>query len=210
MKHRAITEEEFTAALRAVVEERGADYVYPKYDENYTLLDALGFPICQYSTPSGEPACIVGAALAKIDPELVPPYGYMKPAHSVLNDIISEESGFAESPEWVWAARSAQSAQDAGRTWGEALTRYEVARVYEFGSRKYAANNWRKGYEWAKSFAAACRHMFAFWRGEDRDPETGTLHVANAVFHMLTLITFALDRERYGDFDDRYKKGQGR
>jgi hypothetical protein len=80
----------------------------------------------------------------------------------------------------------------------------EVARVYNAGAQKYAAHNWRLGYEWSKSFAAACRHLFAFWRGEDRDPETGTLHLANATFHLLGMITFALDRERYGKYDDRY------
>lgn len=81
----------------------------------------------------------------------------------------------------------------------------EVARVYNAGAQKYAAHNWRNGYEWSKSFAAACRHLFAFWRGEDRDPELGTLHLANAVFHLLGLITFSLDRERYGRFDNRYR-----
>lgn len=80
----------------------------------------------------------------------------------------------------------------------------EVARVYNAGAEKYAAHNWRRGYEWSKSFSAACRHLFAFWRGEDRDPELGTLHLANAAFHILGMITFSLNREKYGDFDDRY------
>ena len=80
----------------------------------------------------------------------------------------------------------------------------EVARVYNEGANKYAAHNWRRGYEWSKSFSAACRHLFAFWRGEDRDPELGTLHLANATFHLLGLITFSLNREKYGSFDDRY------
>lgn len=80
----------------------------------------------------------------------------------------------------------------------------EVARVYDAGAKKYSSHNWRKGYEWSKSFSAACRHLFAFWRGEDRDPELGTLHLAMAVFHLLGLITFSLNRERYGRFDDRY------
>jgi hypothetical protein len=81
----------------------------------------------------------------------------------------------------------------------------EVARVYDAGAKKYSSHNWRKGYEWSKSFSAACRHLFAFWRGEDRDPELGTLHLAMAVFHLLGLITFSLNREKYGRFDDRYK-----
>lgn len=81
----------------------------------------------------------------------------------------------------------------------------EIARVYEFGAQKYAAHNYRKGYEWSKSFAALCRHIFAFWRGEDRDSESGLSHLAHAGFHVLGLLSFWLDKERYSKFDDRYK-----
>jgi hypothetical protein len=81
----------------------------------------------------------------------------------------------------------------------------EIARVYDFGARKYAAHNWRKGYEWNKSFSALMRHMWAFWRGEDLDPESGLSHIAHAGFHVLGLLSFWLDRNKYGKFDDRYK-----
>lgn len=81
----------------------------------------------------------------------------------------------------------------------------EIARVYEFGARKYAEHNWRKGYEWGKSFSALCRHIFAFWKGEDRDPESNLSHLAHAGFHILSLLTFWLDPDRYGEHDDRYK-----
>jgi hypothetical protein len=80
----------------------------------------------------------------------------------------------------------------------------EIARVYAFGAQKYAAHNWRKGYEWGKSFSALCRHIFAFWKGEDRDPESGLSHLAHAGFHVLSLLTFWLERDTYGEHDDRY------
>lgn len=80
----------------------------------------------------------------------------------------------------------------------------EIARVYDFGARKYAAHNWRKGYEWNKSFSALCRHIFAWWRGEDLDPESNLSHLAHAGFHVLSLLTFWLKRDKYGEFDDRY------
>ena len=82
----------------------------------------------------------------------------------------------------------------------------EIARVYAFGAQKYAAHNWRKGYEWGKSFSALCRHIFAFWKGEDRDPESGLSHLAHAGFHVLSLLTFWLERDTYGEHDDRYKR----
>lgn len=83
----------------------------------------------------------------------------------------------------------------------EALT--EVAVLYGRGAEKYAAHNWRKGYEWSKSFAALQRHANAFWSGEDNDPEMRTSHMASVVFHAMALICFTKD---HPDFDDRYKQ----
>jgi len=61
-------------------------------------------------------------------------------------------------------------------------------------------HNWRKGYDWSLSFAAAMRHLWAFWRGEDMDPETGVPHPICAAFHMFGLTTFM---EIHPEFDDR-------
>jgi hypothetical protein len=79
-----------------------------------------------------------------------------------------------------------------------------VARVYGFGASKYADHNWRKGYNWSLSIAAAFRHMKAYAMGEDYDPESGELHPAHAVFHMLALLAWHGD-ERFAQFDNRYK-----
>lgn len=77
-----------------------------------------------------------------------------------------------------------------------------VARHYAVGAEKYSAHNWRKGYEWSKSFAALQRHSNAFWSGEDIDAETGSPHMAAVAFHALALITFMAEQP---EFDDRYK-----
>lgn len=79
-----------------------------------------------------------------------------------------------------------------------------VARVYGFGASKYADHNWRKGYDWSLSIASAFRHMGAYAMGEDYDPESGELHPAHAVFHMLALLAWHGD-ERFAQFDNRYK-----
>lgn len=81
----------------------------------------------------------------------------------------------------------------------EALSK--VAELYGKGAEKYAANNWRKGYEWSKSYAALQRHANAFWSGEDDDPEMGVPHMACVAFHALALITFMEEQRVY---DDRY------
>ncbi|QFP95433.1 hypothetical protein SEA_MAKAI_41 [Arthrobacter phage Makai] len=76
-----------------------------------------------------------------------------------------------------------------------------VAQLYGKGAEKYAAHNWRKGYEWSKSYDALQRHASEFWKGVDLDPETGLPHLAAVVFHSLTLMTFM---QEHPDFDDRY------
>ncbi len=57
----------------------------------------------------------------------------------------------------------------------------EVARVREFGAKKYSRGNWLKGFKYTRSIAAALRHIFAFSSGENLDPESGLSHIAHAV-----------------------------
>jgi hypothetical protein len=77
---------------------------------------------------------------------------------------------------------------------------WEVAEHYGRGAEKYEDRNWERGYEWSKSFGAMMRHAWAFWRGEDCDPETGSHHMAAVVFHALALIEFGRTQRA---FDDR-------
>ncbi len=78
----------------------------------------------------------------------------------------------------------------------------EVARVYSVGAKKYEDDNWLRGYAWRLSAGALLRHVARFMCGEDRDPETGCLHLAHACWHTLTLLTFYL---RGLGTDDRKK-----
>lgn len=85
----------------------------------------------------------------------------------------------------------------------EALT--QLAEHYAVGAAKYGDHNWRKGFEWSKSYAALNRHLHAFWGGEDLDPETGKPHLTAVAFHAFTLLTFAKEHPEY---DDRFKEEQ--
>ena len=76
-----------------------------------------------------------------------------------------------------------------------------VAQLYGKGAQKYEAHNWRRGYEWSKSYQALQRHATAFWGGEDLDPEMQLPHLASVVFHALTLMTFMKEQPQ---FDDRF------
>lgn len=77
----------------------------------------------------------------------------------------------------------------------------EIAEIYDFGSKKYADHNWRKGYNWGLSFAALQRHLALFWEGEDYDEESGLNHLAHAGWHCLALLTFYRE---HPELDDRF------
>ena len=70
---------------------------------------------------------------------------------------------------------------------GEAL--HEIADALAYGAVKYSPHNWRKGFAWSRLLAACLRHLFAWARGERRDPESGLSHLAHAGAMLLFLIT---------------------
>lgn len=77
----------------------------------------------------------------------------------------------------------------------------EVAQVLTIGAEKYGADNWRRGAAWSRYFSAAMRHLWAYWRGEDLDPETGRHHLAHAACCVLIMLASA--RARIGTDDRR-------
>jgi hypothetical protein len=76
-----------------------------------------------------------------------------------------------------------------------------VAEVAGFGAQKYSKLNFMKGYDWSLSYDALQRHLHAFWNGQDRDDESGLLHLGHAAWHCLAMISFF---ERGLGTDDRY------
>ena len=79
----------------------------------------------------------------------------------------------------------------------------EIAAVWTFGQRKYAAFNWAKGFTWRRPAAAALRHIFAWLGGEDKDPESGLSHLAHAICCLSMIIHF---QKTATGKDDRYGK----
>lgn len=77
----------------------------------------------------------------------------------------------------------------------------EIAHVFGHGAEKYGADNWRLGAAWSRYFAAAMRHLWAYWRGEDLDAETGRHHLAHAACCVLILLACA--RGKIGTDDRR-------
>lgn len=74
----------------------------------------------------------------------------------------------------------------------------EVSRVFEFGAGKYGEYNW-KGLSVSRLYGAALRHLFAWWRGQDDDDETGRSHLAHAACCVLMALEQMLDRREYDD-----------
>lgn len=83
---------------------------------------------------------------------------------------------------------------------GDALD--AIAQVLTYGANKYAARNWENGMAWGRMFAAMMRHAWAFWRGEEIDPESKLPHMAHAACCAMMLLTYFL--RSTGD-DDRYE-----
>ena len=76
-----------------------------------------------------------------------------------------------------------------------------TASVLQFGAKKYAPRNWEKGIAFSRVFAALLRHLFAWWRGEDTDPETGLSHLHHAACCVMFLQAYTI--RKTPDTDDR-------
>lgn len=78
----------------------------------------------------------------------------------------------------------------------------ELAKVLTHGAKKYSAWNWSNGIAYTRVLAALLRHIYAYLRGEDKDPETGLSHIAHAMCNCMFLLHFDKFRR---EFDDREK-----
>lgn len=75
-----------------------------------------------------------------------------------------------------------------------------VSTVLTIGAAKYGDRNWERGMDWSRPYGALMRHMFAWWRGEKTDPETGKSHLWHAGCCLMFLIAY---EERGTGRDDR-------
>jgi hypothetical protein len=67
----------------------------------------------------------------------------------------------------------------------------DVVRVLGFGAAKYSVDNWQKVPDARRRYyAAALRHLVAWWDGERLDPESRLPHLAHAACCVLFLMWF--------------------
>lgn len=82
-----------------------------------------------------------------------------------------------------------------------AATVAEVAVAMTEGARKYGRHNYRASEIKASTyFDATLRHLFAWWEGEDIDPDSGLHHTAKAIASLM-VVRDAMLSETY--LDDR-------
>jgi hypothetical protein len=104
------------------------------------------------------------------------------------------------------ARKSAESAKKVRLELLPPMAMESIAEVLSFGAQKYDANNWCRGARWGRYYAALLRHLFAWWRGEEKDPETGLSHLA----HAGCCLVFLLEYQRNGwGSDDRFRGPDG-
>lgn len=77
-----------------------------------------------------------------------------------------------------------------------------LVKVYTMGADKYDDENWREGMSWKRIFGAIMRHLWAWFRGEDIDKESGLPHLAHATWGCFTLLNYM---RTHPDKDDRVK-----
>lgn len=72
----------------------------------------------------------------------------------------------------------------------------EMVAVLTYGAKKYSPDNW-KHLENARQryFDAANRHLWQWYGGEERDPESGLHHLAHAMSSLMFLIQMDMEEK---------------
>lgn len=72
---------------------------------------------------------------------------------------------------------------------------HHLVLVLTFGAKKYTPDGWRAVPEWRRRyFAAALRHLIAWFGGERLDPESGLHHLAHAACCLFFLLELDLEK----------------
>lgn len=77
----------------------------------------------------------------------------------------------------------------------------ELAKVLEYGAKKYSKDNWKKGLPYTEVIDSLTRHLLAFKDGEDVDPESGCLHLGHVAANTMFLTYYLLKGDE--SLDDR-------
>lgn len=117
----------------------------------------------------------------------------MQDAKSEIKDKTKTEAVKADSGKLDWSLLPIESVE-------------EIIKVLEFGATKYDDWNWStgEGFKYTRVFNATMRHLWAWFKGEDNDPETGLSHWAHAGCNVLFMLHFIKNKSRYNQDDRKF------
>jgi len=78
-----------------------------------------------------------------------------------------------------------------------------IVKVFTFGAVKYEDRNWEKGIKYSRIFGGIMRHLWAWWGGEAKDPESGISHLAHAGCGILFLLEYERTKVEYDDREEQ-------
>ncbi len=110
---------------------------------------------------------------------------------TLCSECAHKSAGWDKKPEQTTPAddRVPEGRKDdAGKPNYELLPWLAVAQVQavlDYGAKKYSAHGWRAVKGRTRYLNATLRHIFAYARGEDNDPESGLPHLAHAAASIL-------------------------
>jgi len=84
-----------------------------------------------------------------------------------------------------------------------------VADSLEYGAMKYYEWSWLKGWQYHRPYASVLRHLLAWFKGEERDPETVSERFPEGIHHLhmaaaqLMFLTRIATHSKYDDLDNR-------
>ena len=64
----------------------------------------------------------------------------------------------------------------------------QIAKVFEYGVKKYARDNWKKGLSEERIWDAVMRHLLKYRDGYDTDTESGLPHLSHAACGIIFLM----------------------
>jgi len=84
----------------------------------------------------------------------------------------------------------------------------DVAEVFTYRAEKYGDRNYKegKGLAYGRLFAGCNRHIWAWWNGEERDPETNKIHLIHAICCLMMLLDLIYSGKGIDDRDLNKKK----
>ncbi len=74
-----------------------------------------------------------------------------------------------------------------------------MVRVLEYGCKKYAKDNWKKGMPASQIIESMLRHTFKLLEGELVDPESGIEHVGHIQCNAMFLAYVLKEKPEYND-----------